>query len=171
MAQEGTPRIHTSSEYAHVQSHGIVLEHGHEEHPKQQERPDEHICHDPCRQAMRVYHRSPAPEQRDEIPGQWSRDHGDVDKVRSGWMTEVDGDQVEEVEHKHELSGPEVGADPEEKKGRLQYIVDNEMASDVGSSVNPLGVVRKEMPDVADLKDKKRNPTRSQLATAIPLVL
>lgn len=110
---------------------------------------------------MRAHHCSPTPKQRDEVPRQWSRNDGYVDQVRSGWVTEVSGGHVEEIEHKHKLSDPEVASNPEEKEGRLEYIVDNEMASDVGSSSNPLGVVGKQMPDVADLKDKKRNPMRS----------
>lgn len=111
---ESTPLIRTSSEYAHVEPHGVVLEHDQEEHAIQQERPDEHVRNDPCRQAVRAHHGSPAPEQRDVIPGQWSRNHGYVDLVRSGRVTEVDRRQVEEVEHKHELRRPEVAADPEE---------------------------------------------------------
>lgn len=117
---------------------------------------------------MRAHHCSTAPEEGDEIPGQWTRDHGYVDKGGSGWVTEVDRGQVEEVEHEHKLGGPEMGADPEQQEGRLEYIVDNEVASDVGSSSNPLGVIGKEMPDVADLKDKERNPTSVSFSCGDP---
>lgn len=164
--QGGITQIRTSSEDAHVQPHGVILVRDHEERAVQQERPDEHVRDDPCRQAVRAHHCSAAPEQRDEVPGQWSRNHRYVDQVRSGRVTEVEGGQVEEVKHKHELSETEVGADPEEKEGGLEYIVDNEMASNVGSSSNPLRVIREEMPDIADLKHEKRNPTWSQLAAA-----
>ena len=113
MGQNNTLRTRTCSEYAQVQSHGVVLEHCQEEHAKQQERPDEHVCQDPCRQAMRAHHCSSTPEERHEIPSQWSRNHRDVNKRGCGRVVEVEESQVEEVEHEHEFSRPEVRADPE----------------------------------------------------------
>lgn len=107
---------------------------------------------------MRAHHCSPTPEQRDEVPSQWSRNDRYVDQVRSSWVAEVKRGQVEEIEHEHQLSDPEVASNPEEEESRLEYIVDDEMASDVGRSGNPFGVVGKQMPDVTDLKNKKRNP-------------
>lgn len=170
MRHGDTPPIRTRSKDTHVQTHSVVLEREHEEHAVQQERPDEHVRNDPCRQAVRAHHCSPTPEQRDEIPSQWSRNDGYVDQVRSGWVAEVNRGQVEEIEHKHELSDPEVAPNPEEEKGRLEYIVDDEMASDVGSGGDPFGVVGKQMPDVADLKNKKRNPTWPRLAASTSIL-
>lgn len=76
------------------------------------------------------------PVQRNEIPSQWSRDDWNVDESWQGWVTEIEGWKVEEVDNQDDLSPDEVWSDKEHDKGELEEIVEDEMASDTCCGVH-----------------------------------
>lgn len=124
-----------------------------------QDGPDENVAKDPGDQVVRVVdHHGAVPVEGDEGPGQGPRDDGGVDEARRCVVAEVQGRQIEEVDDEHDLGPDEVRADKEHDEGKVEEVVDDEVAADAGGVVNGFGGAREEVRDVAELEDEEDDP-------------
>ena len=73
-------------------------------------------------------------------------------------MPEVQRRQVEEIDNKDEFSPDEVSTNEQHDEGKLQEIVENEMASNTSSSIDIFGIVGEKVPDVSNLQEEEDNP-------------
>jgi hypothetical protein len=101
------------------------------------------------------HHDGAVPVDGDKGPGQRRGDNGPVDEAGVGVVAEVKEGQVEEVDDENDLGPGEVGADEEHHEGEVQEVVEDEVTSDAGGSLNIFGVLAEEVADVADLEDPK----------------
>lgn len=109
-------------------------------------------------------HHGPVPEQGDKSPSQRSGDDRYLDQEHRRAVVKVQRREVEEVDDQHQLGDPEVRPHPQQDERRLQHVVDDEVAADVGGLPDPVGVVGEEVPDVADLEDQEHEPVVGLLA-------
>jgi hypothetical protein len=72
------------------------------------------------------------PVQRDEVPGQRTRDRADVDGARGGAVAEVRKAEVEEVDDEQQLGEPEVRAHPEVDEAEEEQVGGDVVGADVG---------------------------------------
>lgn len=85
-----------------------------------------------------------------------------MDEARVGVVAEVERREVDEVDDEDELSPVEVGADEEHDKGKVQEVVEDEVAADAGGGVDGVGVLGEEVGDVAKLEDEEADPGERQ---------
>lgn len=85
---------------------------------------------------------STIPVQSHEGPGKRARDSSDVDESRMCAVAEIESSQVEEVDDQNYLSPSKVSPDEEHDEGKLQKIVEDEVASYTSGSLDMLTLVR-----------------------------
>jgi hypothetical protein len=121
--------------------------------------PDKDVSENTRHKVVRVgNHQSTVPVDGNESPGQRSRNNGCVDKSGVRVVAEVERGKIDEVENQNNLSPVEVRADEEHDKGEVEEVVEDEMASDAGGSVNDVRITREEMTDVTSLEDEEDDP-------------
>lgn len=86
---------------------------------------------------MCVDNNGSVPVQSIECPRQGPRYGWDVNQSRMGCMTEVKGGEVEEVDDQDDLRNQEMTTDEQHDECELEKVVENEVASDPSSSLNP----------------------------------
>ena len=109
-------------------------------------------------------HQGAIPVQSDKGPRQGTGHDRRVNEPRIRVVAEIEGGQVEEVENQDHLSPVEVGSDEEHHEGKVEQIVQDEVAADAGGSLNNVGVAREEVADVSSLENEEYNPEPSLLA-------
>lgn len=87
-------------------------------------------------------HESTIPVNGDKRPGQRSRHHRRMNESGICVVAEVERGQVDEVENENDLSPVEVRADKQHDKSEVEEVVEDEMASNAGGSVNNVRVAR-----------------------------
>lgn len=124
--------------------------------------PDEDVSKNTRHKVVRVgNHQSTVPVDGNKSPGQRSRNNRCVNKPGVRVVTEVERGKIDEVENEDNLSPVEVRADKEHDKGEVEEVVEDEMTSDAGGSVNDVRVTREEMADVPSLEDEEDNPGKT----------
>ena len=81
-----------------------------------------------------------------------------MNETRVGVVAEVERAQVEEVDDQDQFGPVEVRANEEHDKGKVEEVVDDEMASNARRSVHDVRIGGEEMANVASLQDKEHNP-------------
>ena len=131
-----------------------------EEQSIHEDTPDGNVSKDASSQTSSVESDSSVPVQGNESPGQWPGDDWEVDKAWSGWVTEVQARQVEEVDDQDDLGPDEVAADEEHNEGELEEVVEDEVGSDGGGRVDVVSVGGEQVPDITDLEDEQEDPAK-----------
>jgi hypothetical protein len=90
-----------------------------------------------------VEHNSTIPVQSHKGPGKRARDSWDVDEPGMRVVAEVKRRQVEEVDDQDDLSPDEVSADEKHHEGKLQEVVEDEVASNPSGSLDMFALIRK----------------------------
>lgn len=103
-------------------------------------------------------HHGAVPVDGHKGPGERAGDDGEVDEARVRVVAEVERGEVEEVDDEYDLGPDEVGANEEHDKGEVQQVVKDKVATDAGSSIDVVGILGKEVADIADLQDEKHDP-------------
>lgn len=149
----------SGSKNAKREAHGVILVNHDEEESIDKDGPDEDVSKNTRHKVVRVgNHQSTVPVDGNKSPGQRSRNNRCVNKPGVRVVTEVERGKIDEVENEDNLSPVEVRADKEHDKGEVEEVVEDEMASDAGGSVNDVRVTREEMADVPSLEDEEDNP-------------
>lgn len=73
-------------------------------------------------------------------------------------MAEIQHRQVEKVEDENNLGPDKVRAHKEHDKGKVEEVVEDEVAADAGGPVDGLGDAGEEVGDVAELHDEEDDP-------------
>jgi len=73
-------------------------------------------------------------------------------------VPEIEGGQIKEVDDQDDLSPDEMSSNEEHDEGKLQEVVDDEVASNTRSSLNIVTVLREEVPQINDLEEEEENP-------------
>lgn len=110
-----------------------------------------------------VHHDGAVPVDGDEGPGEGSGNGGRVDEAGVGVVAEVERGQVDKVDDQDNFGPGKVRADEEHDEGKVQQVVENEVAANTGSGLNIVGVLREEVSDVANLENEEDDPRRCQL--------
>lgn len=134
------------------------LECDQEEQAVNQDTPNSNVRSNACWQGVCVHHDGSIPVKSDKCPGQWPRHNWDMDKARENLVAEVERGEIEKVENQHDLSPHEVATDEKHNERELQEVVEDEVASNSGGSVDIVCVGREQMPDIANLKDEEQDP-------------
>lgn len=98
------------------------------------------------------------PVQSNESPSQRSSNGRDMDSTSIGVVAEVEGRQVEEIDDQDNLRPEEVSPNKQHYPGELQEIVEDEVASDTGRSLDVVAILGEEVPDVCELGDEESEP-------------
>ena len=80
-------------------------------------------------------------------------------EARKRAAAEVERQKVEEVNDENELGPVEVRADEEHDKGKVEEVVEDEVAVDAGRNMDSVGVLGEEAGDVAKLQDEEADPS------------
>ena len=124
--------------------------------------PDEDVSEDTRHKVVRVgNHQSTVPVDGNKGPGQGSGNNRRMDKSRIRVVAEVQGGEVDEVENQDNLSPVEVGADKEHDESEVEEVVEDEVASDAGGSMNDVRVAREEVTNVTGLENEEDNPGKA----------
>jgi len=75
-----------------------------------------------------------------------------------GGVAQVEKGEVGEVEDHDKLGPDKVRADKENDEGKLEEVIQDEVASDTGSCMDTLGFGGEQVPDVADLEQEEEDP-------------
>jgi hypothetical protein len=127
-----------------------------------QNAPDENVTKDSSNQIVSMRHHDGAiPVNGHKGPCQWSRGNGNVDEARSSVVAEIQRAEVQEIDHKNDLSNGKVPVCKEQDKGDVEDVVEDEVGADTGSSVDDIGTFGEEGSDVSKLEDEKYNPISS----------
>lgn len=79
-------------------------------------------------------------------------------------MAEVERGEVEEIEDQDDFSPVEVRSDKEHDEGKMEEVVEDEVAANARSSIDDVGVAREEMSNIAGLEDEEHNPVRQAIS-------
>lgn len=121
-----------------------------EEHSVDQNRPDEDVGKDAGNEAVLGRHHDGAvPVQSHEGPGKGTGHSGHVDASGVRIVTEVQRREVDEVDDQQDLGPDEVRANEEHHPAEVKQVVEDEVATDRGSSVDLGRIVGEEVTDVA----------------------
>jgi hypothetical protein len=105
--------------------------------------PDKDVPKDASNKVVRVgNHQSTIPVNCDKSPSQRPGHHRRMDESGIRVVAEVERGEVDEVENENDLSPVEVRADKQHDKGEVEEVVEDEVASNTGSSVNNVRVAR-----------------------------
>jgi len=83
-----------------------------------------------------IEHNRSIPVQSHKSPRKRTGDSWDVDESRMGVVAEVKESQVEEVDNQNNLSPNKMSSDEEHDEGKLQEVVEDEVASHTSSGLN-----------------------------------
>lgn len=75
-----------------------------------------------------------------------------------GVVAEVEGAQVEEVDNQNQLGPVEVRANEEHDEGKVEEVVDDEVASNARRGVHDVRIRGEKMANVASLQDEENDP-------------
>jgi hypothetical protein len=89
---------------------------------------------------------STIPVESNKSPCKWARDNWDVNESRMCIVAEIEGRQVEEIDNQNNFSPDEMSSNKEHDEGKLQEVVEDEVASNTCGSLNMFTVLREEMP-------------------------
>ena len=132
---------------------------GEEEESVSKDRPDEDVAKDASNEALLVgNHDRPVPVNGNKCPGQRARNNRSVNEARVRVVAEVEGGEVDEVGNENHLRPGKVRADKEHHKGKVEEVVEDEVATNTGSSVDGISVLGEEVEDVAKLKGEEEDP-------------
>lgn len=121
-----------------------------EEHSINQDGPDEDVGKDAGNEAVLGRdHDGTVPVESNEGPGKRTRDSGHVNALGIGIVAEVQRREVDEVDDQQDLGPDEVRANEEHDPAEVKQVVEDEVATDRGGSVDLGGVVGEEVADVA----------------------
>lgn len=81
-----------------------------------------------------------------------------MDQLGVGVVAEVQRAEVEEVEDEDQLGPAEIGPHKEHDEGKVEKVVEDEVAAHAGGGVDVVGIAREETADVAGLEDEQENP-------------
>ena len=81
-----------------------------------------------------------------------------MDESRVRGMAEIEGYQIEQIDNQEQFGPPKVRTDPEHGPAKLQQVVDDEMASYVGSRGDIVAIFGEEVPYISDLENPHYNP-------------
>lgn len=81
-----------------------------------------------------------------------------MDETWSNWVTQVDGEEVEEVDDQNYLRDDGVVADPEHHPGELEDVIEDKVASDSCGGLHHLILGAEQVPDVNNLEGPKYDP-------------
>jgi hypothetical protein len=147
------------SKDAKREAHSVIFVDDDEEESVSENGPDEDISKDTRNQMMRVGdHQSTIPVDCNKGPGQGCRHNRRMNKSRVRVVAEVKRGEVDEVEHQDNLGPVKVRADKEHDKCEMEEVVEDEVASNAGGSVNDVGVAREEVANVTSLENEQDNP-------------
>lgn len=73
-------------------------------------------------------------------------------------MAEIKRRKVNKVQNQDDLGPVEVGSDKEHNKGEVEEVIEDEVASNAGGSMNNVRVAREEVADVAGLEEEEDDP-------------
>lgn len=73
-------------------------------------------------------------------------------------MAEIERRKVNEVQDQDDFGPVEVRSDKEHDKGEVEEVVEDEVASNTGGSMNNVRVAREEVANVASLEEEEDNP-------------
>jgi len=141
------------------EAHGVILVDDDEEQSIGENGPNEDVSEDAGHQMVGVRnHQSAIPVDGNKGPGQRSRSNRGVDESRIGVVAEVERRKVNEVQNQDDLGPVEVRSDKEHDKGEVEEVVEDEVASNAGGSVNNIRVAREEVANVTSLEEEEDNP-------------
>lgn len=143
---------------AKSKSNSPVLVNSKEEQAIDQDTPDGNVGKDACWQAVSIDSDSSIGVQGNEGPCEWSRNSRSMNQSMVCVVTEVCGREVEEVDDKENLSPPEMGANEEQDESEVEEVVQNEVASNAGRSLDICIVVGEEVPDITELEEVENGP-------------
>lgn len=147
------------SKDAKREAHGVILVDDDEEESVGENGPDEDISKDTGNQMMGVGdHQSTIPVDCDKGPGQGCGHNRRMNKPGVRVVAEVKRGEVDEVEHQDNLGPVKVRADKEHDKCEMEEVVEDEVASNAGGSVNDVRVAREEVANVTSLENEQDNP-------------
>lgn len=109
----------SSSQVAESETHSVVLEDDQEEQSIDQDTPDGDVGKDACWQAMSIDGDSSIGVYGNKGPCKWSGNRRSMDQSVVCVVTEVCRREVEEVDHKENLSPPEMGANEKEDESEV----------------------------------------------------
>lgn len=124
----------TKRQHGQRKSNGIILIRSEEKQAVPCPSPDKHVGDNPSHEMRRVHSHSADPVQRDEVPGQGTRNGADVDEARGGAVAEVGEAEIEEVDDEEEERQPVVRAHPQVDKAEEQQVGGDVVGADVGCS-------------------------------------
>lgn len=113
-------------------------------------------------------HKRSVPVYPHKRPRQRTRGDGQVDEGRAGAVQEVQVREVEQVDDLDDLGPDEVRAHEEHDEGKVQQVVEDEVAADVGGGGDVRGVLGEEVADVADLQEEDDDPVVCVCELSIP---
>lgn len=144
---------------------GAYLVNDDEEKSIDEDGPNEDVAKDARHQMMGMgNHQCAVPVNGNKGPRQRTGDHRGVDEARVGIMTEVERGKVEKVQQQDDLSPVKVRSDKEHDEGKVEEVVEDEVAADAGSGIDNVGIAREEVPDVAGLENEENDPVEKSLA-------
>jgi hypothetical protein len=77
-------------------------------------------------------------------------------------VAEIKSGQVEEVDDQDDLGPDKMPANEEHDEGKLQEVIEDEVAANTSSSLDMFTTLREEVPQVGDLKEEDREPGLGQ---------
>jgi len=107
---------------------------------------------------MSVDHGCPIPEDCNVIPGQRRRDDRQVNEQRSRGVAEIQEGKVEQVDNQEQLALPEMASDPQHYEAKGEEIVEDEVASNIGSTRDERLVCAPQIADIVCLQDQNDHP-------------
>lgn len=93
-------------------------------------------------------HNGTVPVQSNEGPGEGTRNSGHMDAPGVRIMAEVQRREVDEVDDQQDLGPDEVRANKEHHPPKVKQVVEDEVATNRGGSVDLGGIVGEEVADV-----------------------
>lgn len=135
-----------------------ILERGQEEAGVDDDSPDGNVCKNAADQVVAVNHHGTVPHHEEEGESQRHGNNGGVDPAGEGRVAEVQGCELQELNHLYHFGKDEVRAAPQHDPGKVKEVEKDKVRANRGCSLNVGLISREKMPDVADLEDPKDNP-------------
>jgi len=105
-----------------------------------------------------VDHSRAIPEDCDVIPGERRRDDRQMNEQRSRGVAEIQQGKVEQVHDQEELALPEMASNPQHYEAKGEEIVEDEVASNIGSTRDERLVCAPQIADIVCLQDQNDHP-------------
>jgi hypothetical protein len=126
--------------------------------PSHQNNPDKDVSYDPAGQVVAVHGDSTVPEQRRQSPGVGSGNGRQVHESGQAAVAPIGDGLVDEVGDEDDLGPPEIVASPQENPDKEEQIVQDEVGGNVGSSSHDGWVFVEQVPNIAELGEKEKDP-------------